>query len=68
MDLSMLVGKTEEEAKELIEATKDDGLGEGLRWRDVRRDGQAYVCTRDYRLDRVNLETEKGIVTRAYLG
>jgi hypothetical protein len=62
MDISVLIGQTEEEAKKIIDESFD------LTWRMVSRDGQYFAVTRDLRTDRVNLEVENGIVTGARLG
>ncbi len=49
-----LIGKTREEAEQIT----------SLRVRPTRVDGQPTVCTRDYRLDRINVETLDGIITK----
>jgi len=56
-----LVGKGHDEAIELVHFFR-------LRSRTVSIDGQHAVVTRDHRTDRVNLEVERGRVTKAYLG
>ncbi len=39
-----------------------------VRFRLVRSD-ENYLCvTHDLKLDRINLETDKGIITKAYIG
>ena len=58
-----VVGKTEAEAISLI-----TGKGVGLIYRVVKRDGESFVITMDYRTDRINLEIEKDIVTAANVG
>lgn len=58
-----VVGKTEAEAISLI-----TGKGVGLIYRVVKRDGESFVVTMDYRTDRINLEIEKDIVTAANVG
>lgn len=60
-DVSKLVGLTEEDAKTKITAA-------GLKCRVRNRDGQAFVGTCDYRMDRVNLSITDGKVTSASLG
>lgn len=59
--VSSLEGLTEAEAKAKIEAA-------GLVARITRKDGELYIVTRDYRLDRINLEIVKEKVTKAYTG
>jgi len=41
---------------------------DGLTLRVVRVDNQSFPGTTDYRLDRVNIEVDNGIVTKVYLG
>lgn len=60
-DLQHLVGKTEEEARTLIESYN-------MTTRLVGRDGRAFVVTMDYRLDRVNIVVHDGNVTRVHVG
>lgn len=55
------VGMTEEEAVQAIQAA-------GLKARIMCRDGQRYVGTCDFRLDRVNLTITQGKVTNATVG
>lgn len=40
----------------------------GLKWRVVERDGEAFMITKDYRLDRVNFKVRNGKVFEAYRG
>jgi hypothetical protein len=56
-----LIGLTEEDA---IEILKD----EGWRVRITVRDGKYYIVTRDYRLDRVNLQIVDGKVNKIDVG
>lgn len=58
-----VIGKTEAEAVSLI-----TGKGVGLIYRVVKRDGESFVVTTDYRTDRINLEIEKDIVVEANVG
>lgn len=60
---AQVVGKTEAEAIELL-----DGKGGQVIYRIVKRDGESFPVTLDYRMDRVNLEIENGIVTNASVG
>jgi len=61
MSYRELVGKTEEEARKFCEENK-------FKFRIVKKDGQNFLGTCDYRLDRVNVEIKDGIVTVAKLG
>lgn len=61
LEVSKLVGMTEEEARSLIERA-------GLRVRIGGRDGQDYVLTTDYWIDRVTLYLKEGKVTEAIIG
>ncbi len=54
------VGLTKSEAVRRINS-------EGNTYRIVREDGEKFPIITDVRLDRVNLEIDKGIVTAAYL-
>ena len=57
--LDSLIGKTYEEAQELCD---------GYRLRVTNKDGVAYVVTCDFRLDRINVELDNGIVTFSSIG
>lgn len=59
--LKEVVGLTETEAVAKIDAA-------GMKSRIRSKNGQAYVGTCDYRMDRVNLTIEKDLVTKATLG
>lgn len=50
-----------DEAIKLADAAK-------LRLRITKIDKKARIVTRDYRLDRINVEIDKGIIVHAYLG
>ena len=55
------IGLSELEAIKLIES-------EGFTARVVARDGESLPATKDYRLDRVNISIENGVVVSAELG
>lgn len=59
--LEQLIGETEADATAAIEAA-------GFTARVVARDGEFFSITMDYRLDRVNLTVEDGVVTVATIG
>jgi hypothetical protein len=61
LEVSKLVGKTEAEARALIERA-------GLRVRISGRDGEHYILTMDYWIDRVNLYIENDKVVEAKIG
>jgi hypothetical protein len=56
-----LVGLTEEDAKAKITAL-------GMKCRVRNRDGERFMGTCDYRLDRVNLSISDGKVSNATIG
>lgn len=56
-----LIGKNKEEAITII---KDSKLVVRIR----NEDGKAYVGTCDFRIDRINLYIENGIITKANVG
>lgn len=58
---STVVGLSELEATKVIESA-------GFTARVVARDGEALATTKDYRLDRVNISIENGVVVSAELG
>jgi hypothetical protein len=59
-----VIGMTEAEAISTIE-----GVGsEELTYRVTRRDDESYPMTMDYRLDRINLEIDNGVVTKTSIG
>lgn len=60
-DVQGLVGLTENDASAWCEEAR-------LTTRVTARDGQRFVVTMDYRLDRVNLVIDDGVVTRAHIG
>lgn len=55
------LGKTLKEVEKLL-------ASEGKHGRVMRLDGKVFFGTCNYRLDRVNLEIDNGIVTNAWLG
>ena len=59
-----VIGMTEAEAIATIEGVSS----EQLTYRVIRRDGENYPMTMDYRLDRINLEIDNGVVTKASIG
>lgn len=59
-----VIGMTEAEAISIIEIVSS----EELTYRVTRRDGESYPMTMDYRLDRINLEINNGVVTKASIG
>ena len=61
IDLTALIGMKKEDAI-------NESKGAGWRIRISKRDGKAYILTRDYRTDRINLEIEKDIVVKAHIG
>jgi|GEM_PF-993943 hypothetical protein len=59
-----VIGMSEAKAIETIESNE----GEVLIARVLRRDDESFIATMDYRLDRINLEIDDGIVTTANIG
>jgi PBP1b-binding outer membrane lipoprotein LpoB len=59
-----VIGMTEEEAIQTIEGISS----EQLIARVVRRDDEFYPMTMDYRINRINLEIDNGLVTKTYIG
>lgn len=58
-----IIGKTEQEAIEMI-----NNKGGQVTYRIVKRDGESFPVTMDYRMDRINLEIENGIIASASVG
>jgi hypothetical protein len=58
-----VIGKSENDAISLIERK-----GPELAYRVTKRDGEALAVTQDYRVDRINLEIENGIVVATNVG
>ncbi len=61
MDIKKLIGKTE---KEGIEIAKSHGYTVRL----IKKDGESFVVTMDFRFDRINIEVENDIITKCNLG
>ena len=59
-----VIGMSEEDAIQTIEGISS----EQLTARVVRRDDENFAVTMDYRLDRINLEIDNGVVTKASIG
>lgn len=59
-----VIGMTEEQAIQTIEGISS----EQLIARVVRRDDENFAVTMDYRLNRINLEIDNGIVTKTFIG
>ena len=56
-----LIGMAEADAIECVDEA-------GLTWRVTEQDGEMFAVTMDYRIERVNVKIENGIVTDAYSG
>jgi hypothetical protein len=59
-----VIGMTEAEAIATIEGVSS----EELTYRVVRRDDESYPITMDYRINRINLEIDSGLVSKASIG
>ena len=59
-----VIGMTEERAIQTIEGISS----EELTYRVTRRDDEFYPMTMDYRINRINLEIDNGIVTKTSIG
>ena len=59
-----VIGMSEAEAIETIAGISSESLTPRI----VRRDDESFIVTMDYRLDRINLEIDNGIVTQASIG
>lgn len=59
-----VIGMTEEQAIQTIEGVSS----EELTYRVVRRDDESYPMTMDYRINRINLEIDSGLVSKASIG
>jgi protein-disulfide isomerase len=59
-----VIGMSEAEAIEAIAGISSESLTPRI----VRRDDENFMITMDYRLDRINLEIDNGIVTQASIG
>jgi len=62
----------EEDAQKLVGLGEDEATkiatGNGWTVRVAERDGESFMLTTDYRLDRVNLTVMKGVVTAVTIG
>jgi hypothetical protein len=59
-----VIGMSEAEAIETIEGIPSETLTSRI----VRRDEESFMVTMDYRLDRINLQIDDGIVTTTNIG
>jgi len=59
-----VIGMSESEAIATIKGISS----EQLTARVVRRDDENFAVTMDYRLNRINLEVDNGIVTKTFIG
>lgn len=59
-----VIGMSEAQAIETIAGISSEALTSRI----VRRDEESFMVTMDYRLDRINLEIDDGIVTQASIG
>ena len=59
-----VIGMSEEDAIQTIEGISSEQLTS----RVVRRDDENYAVTMDYRINRINLEIDNGLVTKTYIG
>ena len=59
-----VIGMTEEQAIQTIEGISSEQLA----YRVVRRDDEFYPMTMDYRINRINLEIDDGLVTKTFIG
>lgn len=63
-----LLSETEQLLGKKYEDVVDELTEKGYTVRITVKEGKRRACTRDYRLDRVNVEIEGGFVTAAYIG
>ena len=59
-----VIGMSEEDAIQTIEGISSEQLTS----RVVRRDDENYAVTMDYRINRINLEIDDGLVTKTSIG
>ena len=59
-----VIGMSEAEAIETIAGISSEALTSRI----VRRDEESFMITMDYRLDRINLQIDDGIVTTTSIG
>jgi hypothetical protein len=56
-------------SQEVIGMTEEQGISsEQLTARVVRRDDENFAVTMDYRINRINLEIDNGLVTKTFIG
>jgi hypothetical protein len=55
------ISYSEQDAVELINSA-------GFICRITKRNGKPYICTRDYKIERINLEIENDKVVAAHIG
>jgi hypothetical protein len=64
--------ETDRFGKDLIGMAADTAeacaLEVGYSWRVFEQDGEQFALTMDYRVERINVKIERGIVTDAYSG
>ena len=59
-----VIGMSETQAIETIAGISSEPLTSRI----IRRDEESFMITMDYRLDRINLQIDDGIVTSTYIG
>lgn len=59
-----VIGMSETQAIETIAGISSEPLTSRI----IRRDEESFMITMDYRLDRINLQIDDGIVTTTYIG
>jgi len=67
-----VAAETDRFAKDLIgmaaDAAEACAADVGYSWRVYEQDGEQFALTMDYRVERINVKIEQGIVTDAYSG
>jgi hypothetical protein len=67
-----VAAETDRFAKDLIGMASDTAEAcaaeVGYSWRVYEQDGEQFALTMDYRVERINVKIERGIVTDAYSG
>jgi hypothetical protein len=67
-----VAAETDRFAKDLIgmaASTAEECASDvGYSWRVYEEDGEQFALTMDYRVERINVKIERGIVTDAYSG
>jgi len=59
--MSSVVGKT-------VQQAEGDLVAQGYTVRVVQEDGKSFAMTAEFKLDRINLIVENGLVVRTYVG